>query len=189
MGKGHLHVTSFVDPHLWDDANWLGVAYLLTPSGEDIPVMGLVFEREMPALDIFAGWVAKLGREDQFEQIRISVVEGSIPGKEAGYSVVVSSDIEGVLAYSDTRDLEFEPEKFAVLWRCKRMPAGKSAYDLQTFKDHYRRHHRFELIPVIYNSRGTVPYYENGIEKHRIYLRQSSDVSGTDVDACIYQSV
>ena len=186
MSKDHLHITSFIEPELWEAAKWLGVAYLLTESDKDIPVIGLVFEHEHPALEIFSGWIGRLGREDEYEQLRLSIVEGDIPGKDAGYSVVVSSDVEGILAYAQTRDIDFEPQHFAFIGRWLRMPAGTGPYSLQVFKDRFRRYNRFALVPVIYNSGDVEPHYDRGIEKTRIYFRHSSEVSHADPDAFIY---
>ena len=79
----------FNDEH-WRTAQWRGMFYELP--ADDLPRVGLFFDDGDAGASIFREWRERFGIVDQFDELRISFVFGSIPGEPAGYSVVLSPD-------------------------------------------------------------------------------------------------
>ena len=84
----------FNDEH-WQKAKWRGMFYELP--ADDLPRVGLFFDDGDAGATIFREWRERFGSLDQFDELRISFVFGSIPGEPAGYSVVLSPDLSGVV--------------------------------------------------------------------------------------------
>ena len=94
-GSVDAYCMLFYNEELWTKARWRGMFYDL-PSG-DLPRVGLLFEDPDAGATIFKEWRDRFGTVDQFDELRISFVFGSIPGQSPGYSVVLSPDVPGVV--------------------------------------------------------------------------------------------
>lgn len=101
-----MYLTSPIDVELWNDAKWSGTFYAIYPDAP--PIMGLAFQNEKAARKIFNGWHERYGQNDEFEEIRISIIEGPIDGEEDGYSVHVSSDPEMAIERYKAAGYEFD---------------------------------------------------------------------------------
>ena len=85
----------FFNEELWTKARWRGMWYESRPG--ELPRVGLFFEDADAGATIFQEWRQRFGTVDQFDELRISFVFGSIPGEPPGYSVVLSPDRSGVV--------------------------------------------------------------------------------------------
>jgi hypothetical protein len=83
---------SLIDVDLWNAAVWPGVGYLHDDKGAQPPGFGLIFENLGIGKRIFAGWLDRIGKDDAYEEIRVSIIKGEILGLPPGYSVQISSD-------------------------------------------------------------------------------------------------
>jgi hypothetical protein len=90
-----MFLSSPIDVELWDKAKWRGVFYMLYPDRS--PILSLAFENEGAAKKIFEGWHERIGRNDQYEELRIAIIEGDIPKCDKGYSVHIGSDFENII--------------------------------------------------------------------------------------------
>ncbi len=72
----------FTDPTEWDKAKWSGTVFLYDPDGgkKQIPGLGIGFADFDAGKRIFEEWIKRVGHRDEFEEIRVSIIEGSIPG-------------------------------------------------------------------------------------------------------------
>jgi len=82
----------FIDPVKWDAARWKATAFFHDPKGVKPPCLGIVFDNIETGKEIFSDWRRRLGSVDQYDELRISIVEGEILGMGPGYSVHISSD-------------------------------------------------------------------------------------------------
>ena len=94
MGNRVLCVTSVIDTELWDKAKWMGTAVL--SDMKSAPYLGLLFQNREAAVKIFEQWNKDFGHKDIYEEIRISIIEGDIPGEEHGYTVHIGTNQENL---------------------------------------------------------------------------------------------
>lgn len=85
----------FFNEEHWCKAKWRGMFYELP--ADDVPRVGLFFEDRDAGTSVFREWRDRFGAVDQFDELRISFVFGSVPGQPQGYSVVLSPDLPGVV--------------------------------------------------------------------------------------------
>src|SRR5262249_5028776 len=87
-----VFVQLFIDPEKWDRAQWKGTAFITSPDPGIPPCLGLVFLDEKLGREIFKHWRQRLGDEDSYDELRVAIIEGDIPGEAPGYSVHISSE-------------------------------------------------------------------------------------------------
>jgi hypothetical protein len=180
--------TSVIDIAKWNQAGWRGVLYVADLSYRKFPVMGLIFRDKLAALDIFAGWRNRFGQEDEFEQLRIAVIEGDIGGQHSGYTVHITSDVEGMLRKCREQNVDFDPKTFIGISRIYRMNPSPRSKNVANFKEAYARLGTYLLIPVTMMgatiTTDTIkPHFDLKIVKRRIYLRDVKDIGKNDIDS------
>jgi hypothetical protein len=146
--------------------------------------LGIAFENGDIGREIFSEWVTVLGHVDQFEVIRVSIIEGNLPGPRPGYAVHVSPDPVGVAAWATSEGIVLDPI-FVSLGRVDVMyPLPDSPSGLPQFKELYRRHNEFLLAPVSRREDGRLwVEMEFGIVKTAIQFRELSEIREDDLDA------
>lgn len=180
---GEIVFQSFIDVDEWNEAKWTATAFLHDPAGSMSPCMGLVFENIAAGNRIFSGWLQRMGKVDEFEELRIAIVEGDILGEARGYSVHVSSDPLHTERRARSLGLQFEFETAVILSRFNRMTPEADSPHLPRFKRELQRHGRYFLIPV---SAKVEPQFEYAIEKTEIHIRQASEIAKNDLDAVVF---
>ena len=80
------------EPELWEKADWRGMVFQLPDDRP--PALGLGFVNEDAARQIFRQWLEWVGPRDEREELRVSIIEGDIPGQGPGYSVHVGLDAQ-----------------------------------------------------------------------------------------------
>ena len=85
-----IEPSDVIDIGLWNRAQWSGVLFKVQPG--TLPVFALVFRDLDAGEEILKGWRDALGNHDRNEVIRVSVIEGNIPGTPPGYSVHIGPD-------------------------------------------------------------------------------------------------
>ena len=173
-----MYVTGPINVDLWNEARWQGTIFFVYENTP--PVLGLAFRNEKPARQIFEEWHKRYGQGDEFEELRISIIEGEIKGERPGYTVHVSVDFENTVKRYRAAGLAIDGEKsiFAMISRMNRMnPAPGSKY-LEYFKEAYRHHKTYILVPGVLSSddSSVKPILELGIFKNTIHFRQASDI-------------
>lgn len=88
MEHKSVYVTGVINVEFWDEACWRGIAIL--SDKKSAPYFGFLFENREAAVKIFREWNERFGHRDLYEEIRIAVIEGDIPGKELGYTVQIA---------------------------------------------------------------------------------------------------
>jgi hypothetical protein len=84
----------FFDPQEWDDATWSGTVFIndLSHMEPPIPGLGIGFADFETGKKIFDGWIKRLGHVDEYDELRVSIIEGPLPSERDGYTVVLSSN-------------------------------------------------------------------------------------------------
>lgn len=179
-------VPSLLDPAKFDAADWLGVGLMVDLNGQLPPCLGLFFQNIEPGKQMFLDWRDRLGDEDRFEELRISVIEGEIPGRESGYTVNVTSDPDGLRRRAIADGREFDFTSFALISKSHRMTPAPGSPNLRRFKAAYARHRKYTLMPMQMAGGGYEPLWDLGILKKQILFRRASDIGQDDLDFTVF---
>ncbi len=144
-----------VDLTAWLTAGFYGIALGTDSTGENPPFLGCLFKDEAAARKIFQALNTRLGRMDERGELRISIVEGDIPGEKPGYTVHIGGGAG-------------RPGK---LHRVS-PPAGST--NLAEFKEQLAKHGAFLLMPLCGKQGALTTAFEVGIEKKAAALALST---------------
>ena len=114
-----MYLTSPIDIDSWDKAKWRAIYFELHQDSP--PTLGLVFKNENFARKIFTNWRERYGSKDKYEELRISIIEGAIPGKDPGYSIHIGSDPDAAFNRFKTAGFEFDDDLLVFVSRVHRM--------------------------------------------------------------------
>jgi hypothetical protein len=92
--RGAREDTQLIDAGLWERSAWLGVGFLGPRGDPPSPSIGLIFGVEPAASAIFVALRRRLGAVDTGGELRISFIEGDLPGQAPGYAVIVAASAE-----------------------------------------------------------------------------------------------
>ena len=179
-----MPAAAFTTHPLWAEAKWSATTYQFHPTGEVPPIMGLVFENVEAGLEIFREAERQMNHEDRFEEIRVSIIEGAVPGQEhrPGYSVHICADPEALCAHATLDDFVVDPSIVPFLGQWNRhYPVPGAPPLLAEFREEFEKHKEFLLAPTIRRADGKL-YMEPslGIIKNVIFFRQLSDITAPD---------
>ncbi len=104
-------------------------------------------------------------------------------GEGPGYSVHMSSDPLHTELRAKTNGQNFKADKGVIICRIKRMSPEPASPHLARFKQEFGTHKRYLLIPVSSNCE---PLLDYAIGKAKIYFRQASEITSTDLDAVVF---
>lgn len=182
MATDHKHAADeFCNSPLWREALWAATTFRWHPTSEAPPVMGLLFADWRKGINLFRTWTDELGNADEYDDIRVAIVEGDIPGQPPGYSVRISA-AQG--------DWEQAGNPQGAVGQVQRMhPLPSLPNMLADFKREYLRHGEFLIAPVVQRDDDQLWFNANaGIIKRELVLRNASDVADDDPDAIVFRS-
>lgn len=184
-GKGMLF-SSFINIDLWNKAKWKAVFFMT--NGNDIPYIGLAFENENEAKKIFNGWINRMGNEDKYDELRISIIEGDIPGEEYGYSVHINSGIGNIIKKAQDNNVEIPKELALTIGRFHRMNPDPTSINLERFKTDYFKFKEYNLIPGVIKNNKLKTIDGISIKKKEIFFRDSKEITATDLDSVVFKN-
>lgn len=176
-----------IDLDLWKRANWRSTVFMVAENVNKPPTLGLGFTNEDPARQIFTDWRERYGLRDEFEELRVSIIEGEIPGQLPGYSVHVGVDVMNVFRRYKQLGLMTDGDLLAVNSRIRRMNAVNSPM-LVRFKEAYSKVKSYFLAPVLVDETGTKalkPMLDMRIFKTKIHFRHVSEIGDNDPDRTV----
>lgn len=181
MAKGELYLPLFIDLDLWPKAGWSGCVYYFHPRHEMVPILGLQFKNYAVGRDIFLGLQQRVGAVDQYDELRVSIVEGDVPGRMPGYSVSLGPNIDGIGKRAAANGLSFDPEVVMIVTRNHRMNPPPTSTNLANFKESYRRHGMYRILPVDASAQPQ-PDMNLAIQKREIQFRTVDQIGQNDLD-------
>ncbi|NTW54254.1 MAG: TIR domain-containing protein [Chlorobaculum sp.] len=183
------YLTGPIDVDLWNKAKWKGTFYI-GYEGEP-PILGLAFENEQVAREIFKNWHKRYGENDEYEELRISIIEGDIPGEYPGYTVYISPEPDAAIKRFKDAGYEFDVDDdiLYMVGRIHRMNPAEGSKYLSWFKESYKKYKTYKLIPGVIDSDGQNlrPIFELRIRKGRIYFRNVNEIGKNDIDSVIFK--
>lgn len=184
--KRSLFVGGFIDIDLWNKAQWCGTAFGFDGQKKEPPIMCLLFNKREPAKEIIKQWLKRLGETDRFNELRISIIEGDIPGEQPGYSVHISSNIQNIIRRADEGGIDMPKDIFLMISRLHRMNPEEGSQNLELFKELYERFGSYTLRVGVLEDGGVSMLSGLYLHKRDIELRHVEDIkSKDDMDSVI----
>ncbi len=181
-----MFLTGFIDLDLWNQAKWKATAYLHDAQGLEPPWLALVFQETKPAEQIFEQWNKRLGDRDSYNELRISIVEGDIPGEENGYTVLVSANVENIYKRAKDQGIDLPDPYVMIISRYNRMNPDPKSRNLAIFRERFERFGSYFLIPAVMTEDGVVAHQRLKIQKRDIVFRNTTEIrSRNDPDSIV----
>lgn len=171
-------VFSLIDVPIWDKAKWCGTFFMFYPEANFPPCLGLMFEDEKSARKIFKGWLDRLGKRDDRDELRLSIITGVDKNNPAHYRVHVGTNMQ---AYGNVEEQGY----FLTASRINSMTPDTDK-NLSMFLKAYKRYGVYCLMPAI--SKGqTEPEALNGLLlfKKTLTVRPAWQVGDNDEDLTV----
>jgi hypothetical protein len=181
-----LYLTIPIDVDLWNAAQWRATAILYVPGNP--PILGLAYRNEEPARKIFEQWHKRYGDNDEYEELRVSIIERPIKGEEPGYTVHIGPDPETFKKRLKEAGYDVDGGTiFGYVSRMNRMNPEPDSKNLENFKRLFRQHKTYFLAPVVISedAKSIKPFLELGIHKSKIHFRHVSEIGKHDVDSVV----
>jgi hypothetical protein len=179
-----MPAAAFTTHPLWLEAKWNATTFRWHPTSEFPPTMGLVFDNAEAGLEIFREAKRQMNQEDRFEEIRLSIIEGYVPGQERrpGYSIHICPDPEALATHATSDDFVLDPTVVPFMGQWNRhYPIPGMPKMLPTFKREFEKHGQFMIAPVVKKADGQQWFEPTlGIIKHDILFRDLCEITSED---------
>lgn len=178
-------VAEFTTSPLWGEAAWSSTTFRWHPTSAAPPVMGIVFSNAEKGRELFRGLIEEIGNTDEAGEIRVSIIEGDVPGQRPGYSVHIGPDPDALRALGTFEDIIVDHTTLLMFGQLNRMyPIPGQPNLLQRFKLEFAKHKEFLLAPVTRRADGQLWVdVELGVIKKSVQFRDLADINEGDVDA------
>ncbi len=172
-----LSVRSVIDIHTWDQARWKGAAYVqFSPSQP--PCMAFLFENKESAGNIFKRWRERFGKQDENEEIYLSIVRSLPRQNPYHYCVLISSKLP--------KTRECKPNQTLTVTTRLLVMEPNTNVNLERFLTLYRHFGAFYLMPaVLTNSSEPELLYDLAVLKHDLTVKLAADVGEHDIEAMV----
>ena len=142
--------------------------------------MGLVFANWATGVNLFRTWPKEFDNTDQYDDLRVVVIEGEIPEQQSGYSIRISA------AQADWEQVEMNRPAPSQVQRMHPLPDNPDM--LQKFKQEYLKHGEFLLAPVVQQDDDQLYFNVHaGIIKRECVFRDASEIGENDPDAIVFE--
>lgn len=187
QGDRTMLVTGVINTEYWDKAEFRGVAIL--GDRKSAPYLGLVFENKNAAENIFKEWKEQYGEKDQYEEIRVSITLGDIPGECAGYTLHITLNPDNYKVKIKKLGLSVDNTLITTISRVCRVPAT-NYNSINILREDYERFLSYYLVPVIrHDNNQYEPLMEYCIEKTEIYFRNADEIDENDIDIPVLRRI
>ncbi len=179
-------ITSPINIELWNAAKWSAVFFMFQKGMP--PTIGFGFRNGNVGREIFREWREGYGDNDELELIRVAIVEGPIPGLFDGYTVHIGPNLDEQAKLAKKSGTFDEGDMFMGISRLQRMPKELQSGSLETFKQLYKQHKTYWLMPASLSEDGSQlePFPDLAIRKGQIFLRQSDEIGPHDLDRVVF---
>jgi len=180
-------LSTFIDIELWNKANWNGTVFMHDQEFKHPPILALRFTDKEAAEQIFKQWITRLSVKDEFDELRISIIDGPLPSGQTGYTVHVGSNLENIINRYKRDGIEVPMDYFIHISRFNRMNPNPTSTNLEVFLKRYRQFGCY-FLAAAYGEGGSVTLHENSkIMKKQLIYRDVKDVpSKDDWDSIIF---
>lgn len=174
-------VVSLIDKMVWDRAGWRGVVYLVPEESNEPPLLALAFSDAGAARTIFTDWRTTLGKVDERDELRISIITGVDKQQPFSYRVVVGTDPNVLKGVSGRH--------FVMISRVHQMHPTNSE-NLDRFMKRFSAEKKYYLFPAHFPEGAASPevFFDLGIGKRVVRVRPAWQIGLNDPDTVALQS-
>lgn len=174
-------ILSLINIPAWDKAQWSGLFFMIYPEGQFPPCIGLLFKNREAAMDIFVGWLDRLGKKDEKEELRISIVTGVDKNNPAHYRVHIGTNI-------NTYERIGEQKQFVLVSRINTMTPD-SDKNLSMFLKTYEKYGVYCLLPAILKEGQVKPEVVKNLFlfKKSLIVKPAWQIGDNDEDFIVLQ--
>jgi hypothetical protein len=183
-----LVVANFIDVDTWNKAAWCATAFVGDLDESEPPALGIIFGNEQAGRRIFNDWLDRFGQEDELELLRVSIIEGDIPGKPPGYTVFIGTDRENYFNFLASQQFEWSGTAVLAANRFHRMTPRPDSPYLPAFKKSYQLHKEYLLFPAFGSPSNPRPEESLGIKKKLIHFLQADAIGKDDLESAILEA-
>lgn len=178
---------TIIDGAAWNRAGWTATMLAHDPSGENQPFMGFIFRDQAAGKQIFTDLVKRIGRADEHGELRLSVVEGDLPGAGPGYTVHFGGNAEAAVLRAKAEGVEIAAKDVAALGRRNRVKPAPGSKNLEEFKAQCEKHGSCLLLPVFGKPGQLEPSLDLFVKKTGVLFRSAAEIdpASADPDAVI----
>src|ERR1043165_3295329 len=176
------HLSTLINPMLWDRADWIGILFAVERSGTQPPVAALLFRHEAAGRTVFDDLIRKIGAEDTRGLLRVAIVEGDIPGRPPGYTMHVGPYLDNTAQDAAAGAGKALRMDVVLVSRVCRVSEGPESFGLPVFKEQYARFRRCRLVPAGPRPEAFSPHSDLGIWKTDLIFRQAADIPRAGID-------
>ena len=175
-----LNIRSVIDVHAWDQARWRGTAYAqFSPTKP--PCVAFLFENEEGAIKIFERWIERFGKQDENEEISLSIIRELPQHNKHYYCVQISSKLPNVG--------KRKPDQIIALATRSMTMTPNSDVNLERFLESYHHFGAFYLMPAVLSKKGEPELlFDFAILKHDLTVKLAANVGEHDIEAMALRS-
>ncbi len=191
LRKTKISDFKYIEPWVWGRAHWNGTVFLNNPAVKSIPCLGIVFDDIKTGEKIFKRWRKLLGGVDEFDELRVSIIEGLEEFKNVSYVVHVSSEPHNTLARLRSQGNLIDNEFVHVESMIQAEHALEKLEYLRDFRSGYDEFGEYTIVPMSRRTPNSNDYninYKLSITKGRLNFRRFSDIKKGDRDYVVVSS-
>ncbi len=168
-----MKTLSLIRESLWNKAAWKGLGFAAFQ--DSAPILAIIFTERDPANRIFSLWEQELGKTDENEALRISIIRHFDKHHSHHYRVVIGSNVEQA-------KLERSAAFFAVSRVHTMTP--ESSQNLDSFLQAYRDVGAYFVAPAVVGGNGQFPEPIGAfsILKRELIVREAWEIGLNDLD-------
>lgn len=172
-----METISFIRLALWDRAKWTGTFFMWPMDTEYPPLLALLFESADAGIEIFSHWQKELGKVDERDRLRLTVIRGISKRNAHAYRVVVGSNPDRGLTGGGSK-------LFFMVNRMNTMEPS-SGHNLTAFLAQFNLAKAYYLAPAVMNKNplGPKPIVDKCVLKHELNVRQAWEIGPNDIDS------
>lgn len=172
LSHKYIKNTSLIRMHLWDDAKWKGAFYMTSDSIP--PILGLLYEDDKSARNIFKDWRESLGERDEQEKIRVTIARGIEEKNPSWYRIGIGTNL-------DKKNLP--SETLMMVTRLHTMTPDSTA-NIDRFMESYKKYGFYLFAPAFIPKGETTPkvLIDIGIVKKQLIEKYAWEIGPDDVD-------
>jgi hypothetical protein len=172
-----METVSLIRETLWEQASWVGTGFIVHPNGEAPPILAPVFKGANAARQIFAQWRKELGKYDEEERLRITIIRGISTANPYAYRIVIGAN--PAIGFSRP---DIKVAFFVARIRTEEPVTNRS---LEAFLPCYTQFDGYFFAPAIVAGVKSEPVLEqdNWLGKRELHVRQAWEIGRHDIDS------